>query len=128
MSKKILQIISTAYRATIEEQDDTIVWLTHTLKDLGSPVDVLLRRQAVNYGVAAQDASGLQIGGWQQTQPPQLAQDLSSLMAKGCRVYFVDEDAAYLGLERTDLLAGMIPVGTKQLPEIFAAYDHIWAW
>lgn len=124
----ILSIIETAYRATLEEQDDPVVWINHALKGAGADIHVLLRGNAVNYAVKGQDASGLKFGARSQTQPPRLASDLESLAAKGVSVYVVEDDVAARGLERTDLIDGLETVSKKGLASLVAGYDQVWHW
>ena len=128
MPRKLLQVIETAYRATIEEQDDTCVWICHAMKGGGADLAVLLRGNAVNYGVQAQDASGLRFGEKRQTQPPRLADDVTALMAKGVDVFFVEDDAAERGIEPSDLIDGLKPVKRSALSRLFGEYDQIWHW
>ena len=125
---KVLNIIECAYRATIEEQDDTVVWLTHAMKGAGADLGVLLRGNAVNYAVRGQDAAGLAFGSWRQTQPPRLADDIASLVTKGVAVYALAEDLAQRGLEAGDLVPGLELVSCDSLPRLFAAHDQIWHW
>ena len=91
---KALNIVASAYRATLEEQDDTIVWLSHAMRGAGATVDLLLRGNAVNYAVRGQDARGLEFGAWKQTEPPRIERDLASLIAKGGSVYALGDDPA----------------------------------
>ena len=128
MAKKILNVVSSGYRATLEEQDDTIVWLTHAMRGAEASLAVLLSGNAVGYAGRGQDASGLRFGGRKQTQPPQLAQDLEKLLGKQVRVFYVDEDAAERGLERSDLIDGVEAVERAKLPRLFADFDHVLRW
>jgi sulfur relay (sulfurtransferase) DsrF/TusC family protein len=125
---KALNIIEAAYRATLEEQDDTIVWISHAMKGAGADVDVLLRGNAVNYAALGQDASGLEFGSMTQTHPPDLDGDLVKLLAKGVKVHIVEEDIAERGLERSDLIEGLTPVSRAGVAKLFADYDQIWHW
>lgn len=125
---KALNIIESAYRATIEEQDDTIVWLTHAMKGAGADLAVLLRGNAVNYAALGQDAAGLAFGGWRQTQPPRISDDISSLVAKGVPVYALAEDLAQRGLGPGDIVNGVERVSRDNLPEILGKFDQIWHW
>ena len=128
MANKILQVIESAYRGTIEEQDDTIVWLTHAMKGQGADLDVLLKGNAVNYAVKGQDASGLRFGAKRQTQPPRLAEDVAKLTEKGIGVYIVEDDVKSRGIDKGDLIDGLKPVPRSDIAKLFAGYDRIWHW
>jgi hypothetical protein len=125
---KALNIVASAYRATLEEQDDTIVWLTHAVKGAGASVDVLLRGNAVNYAVPGQDASGLAFGDWRQTEPPRIDEDIAGLLAKGVTVYALDDDLAVRGLEGATLVQGVRRVRGDALAGLLAGYDAVWHW
>ncbi|HVY64624.1 MAG TPA: DsrE family protein [Gammaproteobacteria bacterium] len=128
MRIKTLSIVETAYRATLEEQDDTILWLNRSLQGAGADVDLLLKGNAVNYAVAEQDASGLAFGAERQTQPPRLADDVAKLIAAGAAVYIVDEDAVERGIRNDELLPGVQRVGTAGVAPLIAGYDRVWHW
>jgi hypothetical protein len=128
MAQKILNVIETAYRGTLEEQDDTVVWLTHTLKGNGADIHVLLRGNAVNYAVRGQNASGLVFGQKQQTQPPQVDGDLASLIKKGVQVHYVEEDAAARGIAASELIEGLQPVRQGGLAALFDRFEQVWHW
>jgi predicted peroxiredoxin len=125
---KVLSIVETAYRATLEEQDDTVLWLHHSLKTAGADVQLLLKGSAVNYAVNAQDASGLKFGDERQTQPPRLAEDLERLIAAGVKVHLVKEDVEALGLDAAELLDGVDQVSRADLAALVASYDRVWYW
>src|SRR3989337_3402303 len=125
---KVLQIIETAYRATLEEQDDTVVWITHAMKGAGGDLDVLLRGNAVNYALRGQDASGLAFGEWQQTQPPRLADDIAGLIGKGVDVYYVQDDAVARGISESALVENLKPIARNGLAGLLGTYDQVLPW
>jgi hypothetical protein len=125
---KSLNVIKTAYRATLEEQDDTIVWITHAMKGAGAALDVLLRGSAVNYASRAQEVSPLRFGDRAQKNAPQIARDIAGLIGKGIGVYVVEEDLAERGVADGDLLDGLNRIKRAELPGLFGEYDHVWAW
>ena len=125
---KTLSIIESAYRATIEEQDDTIVWIHGAMKGAGAGLAVLLRGNAVNYLVQRQNAAGLAFGDWKQTQPPAIASDLAALAAKGVEVCYVAEDLTDRGIQRNELINGAQPVASAAVPELVGRYGRVWYW
>jgi sulfur relay (sulfurtransferase) DsrF/TusC family protein len=128
MPNKILSIVESAYRGTIEEQDDTIVWLMHTLRGAGADIDILLRGNAVNYTVKGQDAAGLVFGERRQTQPPTLDNDLMKLITQGARIMAVDEDLTERGIERAEMIAGVTTLRRDELARLLDSYDNVWHW
>jgi intracellular sulfur oxidation DsrE/DsrF family protein len=125
---KTLSIIEGAYRATLEEQDDTIVWLHGAMKGAGADVAVLLRGNAVNYLLEGQDCSGLAFGEWRQTQPPRIAADLSALIGKGVEICVVAEDMADRGIAQAQIIAGVQPVPRDAVAALIGRFDRVWYW
>ncbi|HEY1270108.1 MAG TPA: DsrE family protein [Candidatus Binatia bacterium] len=125
---KILNIVETAYRGTIEEQDDTVLWLTHMLKNAGADISVLLRANAVNYACKGQDASGLAFGAAKMTHPPEIDKDVEKMIEKGVSIYVVEEDARERGLNDDDLLAGLRRIKRQGIPQLIDEHEQVWHW
>ena len=125
---KVLNIIESAYRGTLEEQDDTILWLSHAMRGAGADLSVLLRANAVNYAVRGQDASGLVFGALVQTQPPRLDIDVSRLVDGGAPVYVVEEDLADRGIEAGELVPGLKTLVRRAVYALFADFDRVFHW
>jgi len=128
MPKKILQVVQSAYRATVEEQDDTIVWLTHAMKGAGADVSVLLRGNAVCYLVRGQDPNGLRFGARTLSHKTDLVGDVEKLIGKGVVVSVVAEDLAERGIADAECIAGAKRIARADLPALFAAHAQILHW
>ena len=125
---KALQILQSAYRCTVEEQDDPALWFVQVLKTAQGDVDIVLKNNAVNYAVVSQDASGLSFGNWKQSQPSQLNQDLQQAIAQGITIYAVAEDIAVRGISDEKLLPGIQKISRLEMSNLFNNYDQVWTW
>jgi hypothetical protein len=125
---KILQIVSSAYRATLEEQDDTVLWLTQMLRASGADVGVLLQASAVNYAVATQDAGALVFGDWRQSHPPNIAGTIAALLREGVHVYAIEEDLAARGIGEELCVAGIRRLPRVRMAELFDRFERVWQW
>jgi len=129
VAKKTLNIIESAYRAVMEEQDDTIMWLLAAMQGAGAEHTVVLRGNAVNYAVAGQGVPGLTVGEWKQTQAPKMDRDLVDLIEKRkIPVYIVEEDLALRGIGRGELVPGVKLVSRTALPGLFAEHALVSHW
>jgi len=129
MAKKTLNIVESAYRAVMEEQDDTILWLMAAMQGAGADHTVVLRGNAVNYAVAGQEAPGLSIGAWKQTQAPRMDHDVLDLIEKrGIPVFIIEEDLAKRGIKPGELILGVQLLSAKMLPQQMASYEIISHW
>ena len=129
MAKKTLNIVESAYRAVMEEQDDTILWLLAAMQGAGAEHTVVLRGNAVNYAVAGQGAPGLAIGAWKQTLAPRMDKDVVDLIEKRkIPVFVIEEDLATRGIERGELVHGVELLSSRMLPKRMAEYDIVSHW
>jgi sulfur relay (sulfurtransferase) DsrF/TusC family protein len=129
MAKKSLNIVESAYRAVMEEQDDTILWLLAAMQAAGGAHTVVLRGNAVNYAIAGQGAPGLTVGEWKQTQAPRMDRDVADLIEnRKIPVYVVEEDLSERGIASSELVQGVSLVSRTRLPGFFAEYDLVSHW
>ena len=129
MAKKTLNIVESAYRAVMEEQDDTILWLLAAMQGAGAEHTVVLRGNAVNYAVAGQGVPGLTVGEWKQTQAPKMDHDVLDLIEKRkIPVYVVAEDLSDRGIDQSELVAGVQLLSRTALPGMFGDYSLVNHW
>jgi hypothetical protein len=125
---KVLNIVASGYRATLEEQDDTIVWLMHAIKGAGADVNVLLRGPAANYVVRGQEVSPLTFGSRTQKNAPDVHGQLEALIGKGVGVYVIEEDLLVRGVVAAARLEGITVVPSNGVGDLISQYDQVWHW
>jgi hypothetical protein len=125
---RYLSVVETAYRATVEEQDDTGVWFTRAIQGAGAEVALLLCGDGVSYAQRGHNAGGLRFGTREVRIPPELDRDLEAMVGRGTRVYVVKEDLAVRGIPDDLLLPGLERVARAQIPRLFSDHDRILCW
>jgi predicted peroxiredoxin len=125
---KILSIAERAYHGTIEEQDDTALWISHMTKNAGADISILLRGNAVNYVVTGQDASGLSFGGEKIEVGPNLERDVAEIVKAGIPTYVVREDLEDRGIGQQEVAQGVKLVSRSEVADLYDSHDAIWHW
>jgi sulfur relay (sulfurtransferase) DsrF/TusC family protein len=124
---RYLSIIDSAYRATIEEQDDPAVWFTHAMKNGGADVSILLRGDAVNYAVMNQNATGLRFGG-RAVKGPDMVRDIKAVVERKVPLFVVADDLAERGIPASQLIPGIEQIQRAGIARLIETHDRILSW
>lgn len=125
---KVLQVVEQAYRTLVEEQDDTILWLSQCMKSAGADLSVLLAGHSAYYAVQKNRQPALKIGPWQQQEPADIVCDLGNLLKKGVEVYVVREDLEERGLGHLPVQSGIKVIEKNKVHGLYEQVDQVWQW
>lgn len=129
MSKKVLSVIDTAYRAAQEEQDDAGLWFSAAVKNAGiEDLSILLTGNAVNYAVKDHITDPMNIGGGTVPYPFDPSGDIGRMVEKGISFYLLRDDAEQRGIDASSFIGSVEFISRSQLAGFIGQYDSIWHW
>lgn len=126
--KKVLSVIDSAYRASLEEQDDAGMWFTAAVAKAGADITILLTGNAVCYATTGHSSDGLEFGGGAIPLPMNPTIDLKRAKEMGCASFFIKEDAQERGIDSATLMAGAEGISRDSLPDFIEKFDDVWHW
>ncbi len=127
MPKKILSVLAHTEYGNLEDSDIGL-FASAFSSVAGQPLTLLLREDAVNYGVRGQDGTGIKIAG-AVVQPGFLIEtDLTSCKQSNIPVYAVREDLETRGIKQDDLIAGIQLLSKKEMGKFVDQFDTVWNW
>jgi len=124
----ILNVVESAFRTLVEEQDDTILWLSQSLHKAGAELSVLLKGNACLYAYTPNALPPVTIGDWEQKSPADVRADIQRLSSAGVPLYVVEEDLQARGLAATKPLDGVKAIPRAKVAELYEAADQVWQW
>ena len=125
---KVLSIISSGYRATLEEQDDTVLWISQAMSRAGAELDILLRSAAANYVVEGQAVPPVAIGGRAQRNAPDVHGQVRDLAERGVGIFVLEDDLAAYGLQSVPRIDRVQTLRSDELAQLISRYDAVWHW
>ncbi|MCC5603250.1 DsrE family protein [Nostoc favosum] len=123
-----LAIIERAYRGTIEEQYAHILWLSYALHKMNVNMGVLLRGNAILYGLQEQSQPQLTIGRILVKSLPHYESSLKELIKDGVNVYVYSDDCKRLQINSGQLIPGIIEADLHKVTQLCEEYDFVWYW
>ncbi|HWU83161.1 MAG TPA: hypothetical protein VN063_06695 [Methylophilaceae bacterium] len=125
---KLLQVAEQAYRTLVEEQDDTILWLSQSMQKAGAAMDLLLAGNCAYYATVTQRQPALTLGAWQQQAPADIKRDLDQLHAQGANIYVVHADLVDRGLIGLPLHPAVKVLDDDGVAQLYEDADKVWQW
>lgn len=123
-----LFVCELGYRAVMEEESDSAIWMAHALRRTSAvEVALLLYGPATHY-VADTRESVLVCSCCKRTRLVDVVSDIRSFLQDGGRVFVTDHDLDRYGIPRDRILSGVDILPDSKVSSLVAEYEHLSFW